>query len=231
MTNCSTSPALYQSQLFRKIVGNALRPGGLELTARALDLCAFPPGARLLDAGCGPGATLELLCNAGFSAVGLELRADFAAEAARHGPVLRSDLTATLPLADASFSGILCECVLSLFDDKAVILKEFTRLLRPGGRLILTDPLTAGPDAAGPCGCAAGAVSPATMDALLRAAGLTLLHCEDHSRRLRELAAYMTWHSGSVTDFLREAGMPGCPRPGAGSLAYYLIIAEKQEEA
>jgi len=37
-----------------------MRPGDLELTAQALDYCAFAAGAILVDAGCGTGVTFAL---------------------------------------------------------------------------------------------------------------------------------------------------------------------------
>ena len=40
-----------------------MRPGGLELTGRAVTLCDFPSDARLLDVGCGMGSTVEYLAK------------------------------------------------------------------------------------------------------------------------------------------------------------------------
>ena len=42
-------------------MGEALHPGGEALSRRLIRLCDFPPGARILDAGCGMGAALGLL--------------------------------------------------------------------------------------------------------------------------------------------------------------------------
>jgi ubiquinone/menaquinone biosynthesis C-methylase UbiE len=223
------SRSLYESPLLREITGDILRPGGLEPTARALEICAFPPDSRLLDAGCGVGGTLKYLQEQGFSCLGVERRADFAAEAARHGPVLRADLTA-MPLADAGFSGVFCECVLSLFADKRAVLREFFRVLAPGGRLILTDlcsPQEADEAARGPNGCATGAVPLPTLKNILRENGFVVAQHEDYSRALRELAAHMAWRAGGVAAFLQQAGV-GSPCACSGSLSYHLIIAEKR---
>lgn len=140
----------------RQLAGGCLHPGGLSLTRRALEAAAFAPGARLLDLGCGGGASLGLLLSLGFAAVGLdrcpaEARAALAgacgAAAAPDAPdlsglpgpaVVLADMAA-LPFADAVFDGILCECVLSLAADKAKVLGGCARLLRPGGRMILSD--------------------------------------------------------------------------------------------
>ncbi len=221
--------ALYENPLLREITGDILRPGGLELTVRALEFCAFPPGSRLLDAGCGVGGTLRFLHHSGFAALGIERRADFAAEARAYGPVLRADLAA-LPLADAGFAGVFCECVLSLFTNKGAILRELFRVLHPGGRLILADLCAVEDSGSGgtrPTGCAAGAVTVAILEQLCDAAGFAVSHREDHSRALRELTARMVWQAGGTAAFIKRAGFAP-DRACAGGFTYHLIIAEKR---
>ena len=49
------------------------RPGGLDLTLKAAEFCGFKPGERVLDAGCGFGATVRFLAREkGVKAVGLD---------------------------------------------------------------------------------------------------------------------------------------------------------------
>jgi 2-polyprenyl-3-methyl-5-hydroxy-6-metoxy-1,4-benzoquinol methylase len=96
-----------------KITGPTLRPGGLDLTKRALNFCAFPKGAKIIDAGCGPGATLKLLSDMGFEALGVDKSPKFIKEAQKNGTVLEGYLE-SLPLNDSSVDGLLCDCVLNL---------------------------------------------------------------------------------------------------------------------
>ena len=49
-----------------------------------------------------------------------------------------------LPLPDGCFDAVICECALCVFPDKATAAAEMARVLRPGGRLGLTD-ITADP--------------------------------------------------------------------------------------
>ena len=127
-----------ESLSLRSICGDSLRPGGLELTLKALDLCSFPPKAKIADLACGYGATLELLTGLGFEAVGLELSTDRLAAAAARGKVIQGD-SHRLPWQDASFDGLMCECSLSLAQDTALALRECLRGLKKKGRLIVSE--------------------------------------------------------------------------------------------
>lgn len=222
---------LYQCPAFQQASGPALRPGGLALTEHGLTLCAFASGARVADLGCGQGSTLGLLERRGFRALGLDRDRLFLDQARQEAPtalLLRAEAQA-LPLADASLDGLVCECVLSILNDPAAALAEMARVLRPGGRLLLTDLYlrTAVCNVPVP-GCLAGAVSREQGRQRLLAAGLHPLVFEDHSRALRELAGRLIFAHGSLEAFwgLALGRKHGCPDLRA--LGYGLIIAEKE---
>jgi SAM-dependent methyltransferase len=67
---------IWQREDFQRAAGGTLRPGGLALTRRGLDLCArlcgLEAGALVLDLGCGTGATLHLLHELGYRGLGLD---------------------------------------------------------------------------------------------------------------------------------------------------------------
>jgi len=138
----------YQSDVVALILGESYHPGGLELTrrlARALDLRA---GQTVLDVASGPGATAFLLA-AEFSVVveGVDLGEQAvakantkAAEQGLDGSVRFTVGDAErLPLADASVDAVVCECAFCTFPDKPTAARELARVLRPGGRLGITD--------------------------------------------------------------------------------------------
>lgn len=100
------------------------------------------PGHRVLDLGCGPGRHAAGLARRGAWVVGLDLSAALLCAAREAGAerLVRADMR-SLPLRDATF-----DAVLSLFtsfgyfaDDAEheAVLREVTRVLRPGGRFVL----------------------------------------------------------------------------------------------
>ena len=152
---------LCQRELFRLASADCLRPGGVELTERGLTHCAFGGGERVADLGCGPGVTLALLAERGLSPVGMDRSAAMLQEAERRlsGVPLLAGTLEGLPFRDACMDGIVCECVLSLSYTPERALGEMGRVLRPGGRLLLTDIVVREVShGAGGQGCARGAV-------------------------------------------------------------------------
>ncbi|MDR1922425.1 MAG: methyltransferase domain-containing protein [Candidatus Adiutrix sp.] len=209
----------------RQVLGDALRPGGLELTREAVELCGFPAGARLLDLGCGPGATLEYLLAQGYAAQGVEQSPIFIEEASRRGPVLYADFH-RLPLPDRYADGILCECSLSLAADKAVVLRECRRTLKEGGRLIVSDLFRKNSQARAIGGCAAGAVTMDELATLMKTAGFIVLAQRDYGEALKVLAARLIWHFGSAEKISELWSAHGACRPGR-DFTYALLIAGK----
>jgi SAM-dependent methyltransferase len=105
-----------------------------------LDRLPLPAGARVLDAGCGSGRTLQELADYGEPS-GIELNAE-AAELARgrnHGEV-RIGRLEELPWDDGTFDLITCLDVIEHVPDDVTALRELGRVCRPGGRLLVTVP-------------------------------------------------------------------------------------------
>ena len=110
---------------------------------RALLLADARPGERVLDLGCGAGRFVAALREAGAHPVGVEL-AEAALERARHN-VPSADLRlvepdGSLPLEHASVDLVWCSEVLEHVADTEHVLLEVRRVLRPGGRLLVTVP-------------------------------------------------------------------------------------------
>lgn len=108
-----------------------------------LDDLPAPVGARCLEIGCAEGALSALVRQRyGWSPVGLDFVADAVAKLAlRDIPGRVGDIDrAPLPFADASFDVVLFDAVLEHAYHPAHVLRELTRVLEPGGFLVLGTP-------------------------------------------------------------------------------------------
>jgi len=107
-----------------------------------IDLAGDVDGHQVLDAGCGSGPLSAALRAKGAIVTGfdgspamLELaRQRLGDDAALHV----ADLSRPLPFADGAFDDIVASLVLHYLRDWATPLAELRRLLKPGGRLILS---------------------------------------------------------------------------------------------
>lgn len=165
-------------------------PGGEAHTRRLIDLAALTPGARVLDLGAGAGETAALLRSLGYDAQGLDLKP-------RSPLVAQGDLLRT-GLPSGSFDAVLSQCAFFVSGDVPGALAESRRLLRPGGRLLLSDVFFEPPEP------------------LLRRAGFWLLYQEDMTALWREYYLEALWRGDEC-----------CP-PVRGKCAYWLLICEKE---
>jgi arsenite methyltransferase len=113
------------------VLDGPLHPGGREATENLLDRAAVGSGTRLLDVGCGAGDALDLARERGAEGVGLDRQPTEASD-------VQGDLTA-LPFRETGFDVVLGECVLCLSPDLGRTLTEVEHILKPGGRLALSD--------------------------------------------------------------------------------------------
>jgi SAM-dependent methyltransferase len=106
----------------------------------------LPREGRILEVGCGSGGLLVAAARSGRSLVGVDIASRWLVVARRrladHG--LTVGLVAAeaerLPWPDASFDAVVADSVLEHLDDPAEALREWRRVLRPGGALVVWSP-------------------------------------------------------------------------------------------
>ena len=104
----------------------------------------IPKGSEILDAGCGEGTFTELLFENGYKAVGVDISGTAVDRASRRRPEIvfrKASLESEmLFFKDGIFSAVYCSEVLEHLFDVHAALKNFNRILREKGLLILTIP-------------------------------------------------------------------------------------------
>lgn len=140
--------AAYGSDLVALLLGDSYHPGGLALTRHLADLLLLEHGQRVLDVASGRGTTALLLAGEyGVEVEGVDLAAanvslaTGSVEAAGLGDRVRFRAADAerLPYDDESLDAVVCECAFCTFPDKPTAAAELARVLRPGGRVGITD--------------------------------------------------------------------------------------------
>lgn len=199
-TSTACCAAFYEQDWVQTILGESFHPGGADLSTRLVRGLYLPKNSQVLDVACGIGTTARLMAREfDLNVVGLDASSSNVTKAAG---MLRGENTtfvtgdaAALPFPDASFDAVICECAVSTFADQPRVVAEFTRVLKPGGVVGITDMVVEGTlpeDIAGliaPWTCLAAARSVVGYQSLFLSAGLRVVEYADESSALRKLVA------------------------------------------
>ena len=168
------------------------------------------PGEAVLDLGSGGGIDCFLAARQvgpEGEVHGLDMTPDMvelarrnAAKAGADNVRFRLGEIEDMPFADATFDAVISNCVINLSADKPRVFREAFRVLRPGGRLrvsdvVLTADLPAGEraDAEAWAGCIAGALEVGEYLAAVRAAGFAEVRADcGEDRRPGVASAFVT---------------------------------------
>jgi SAM-dependent methyltransferase len=104
-----------------------------------LERLRLPADARLLDAGCGSGRTLDDLARYG-RVTGLDISPTAVRVARTRGHDVRLADIANIPFPDGRFDVVTCLDVLEHVADDRRALSELVRVTRPGGAILVTAP-------------------------------------------------------------------------------------------
>lgn len=180
------------------------------------------PGETVLDLGSGPGLDALLAARAvGDSGhvIGVDMtpamieRARATARKAGATQVeFRQGRLEELPVDDASVDAVTSNCVINLVPDKRAVFRELARVLRPGGRMVVSDIVLDGPlpetlakDILSYVGCVAGAAPRREYLALVEASGLGEIEVLSDVDYLAGLAAAAPEEAASL---LERTGTP-----------------------
>jgi arsenite methyltransferase len=157
------------------------------------------PGETVLDLGCGGGLDVFLAADkvgpAG-KAIGIDMTPEMLAlsrrnAAGRMNVEFHQATIDNMPLPDASVDCVISNCVINLAPDKPAVFREIARVLKPGGRLAVSDialkkplPPEIGNDLMAYVGCVAGAILIDDYRNWLTAAGFDAVQIVDAGKDL-----------------------------------------------
>ena len=202
--SCSPADAtgVFGAQLYDEATGADVPEGAISASLG----CGVPTavaelheGETVLDLGSGAGADVLISARrvgATGRAIGLDMTDEMLALAranAREAGVENVEFVKgyieEMPLADASVDVVISNCVINLSGDKQRVMAEAARVLRPGGRLAVSDVIADGhmddatrADMAAWTGCIAGALTRPEFERALAGAGFTDIEIRETHR-------------------------------------------------
>ena len=227
-----------------------IRPGGEALTIKAVKKANLPEGAAILDMGCGEGDTAALLAREfGFKTTGIDASYSLIEKGKKKYPDinLRRMEAEHLEFESRGFDAVFMECSLSVMRIQEDAVFEAYCVLKPGGKLIITDMFIRDPDPAaveamlagarekaarpkieGDCGentrpsfvMLDGAFVVDELAAMLQDIGLEIEYFENVSDVLAEFAARAIMEHGSLAAYFKSV-VP----EGEDPAAYYACAA------
>jgi 2-polyprenyl-3-methyl-5-hydroxy-6-metoxy-1,4-benzoquinol methylase len=118
-----------------------LHPGGrAELDSASMYLPAPNAGARVLDVGCGSGVLLERMQSLGWNAEGLEIDIPAVEAARKRGVQVRAGTLHEQRYPTGHFDAVHMSQVIEHVHEPLEVLAECNRILKPGGKLVITTP-------------------------------------------------------------------------------------------
>jgi len=243
----NTIARAYESSQFNEALDEVLHPGGLELTARVAEVAEISSESRVLDISSGRGTTACFLAQQfGCHITGIDI-SPLSTSLASHKAAVQNlspliDFLAAdaeqLPFANCSFDVIISECSFSLQIEKQRGAGEIARVLKTGGKFVLTDVMLKSnlsqelkTDLTFSC-CFSGAETQAGYSQIFTEAGLEDIHFEDHSKAMKKVTYQVITGYGSLSAFWEQFGSKVdscCPVSGNTSGSRKLWLRMFQE--
>jgi len=237
MRGCS----VYENKDMRGITGDTLRPGGMFLTGRAIEICNFKQNDKILDVGCGMGVTVERLKSIyNLNAFGVDpsvklLELGKQKYGNHNIEIGRGE---ELPYKNEFFKGVMAECTMSLMEDFKKTVMESNRVLEDKGYFIVSDVYARRPEYLEEVqkhnvnSCMRGLFNIDILKEAIVSLGFEIICFEDWTDLLKQLMVKIIFKYGSMSVFWEIATCSSCGdfqkkltlcKPG-----YFLLIAQKK---
>jgi arsenite methyltransferase len=189
-------------------------------------VAALRAGETVLDLGCGAGFDCFLAASrVGRSGrvIGVDMTPEMVTKARSNARRIEAENVEFrlgeiehLPVADESVDVIISNCVVNLSPDKGAVFREAMRVLKPGGRLAISDvvatrtiPQDVVESVEALTGCVAGAAAADDMHALLAEAGFERVRVEPRSDSGAIIGRCMPGAEGFLASAQIEGTKPG----------------------
>jgi len=189
---CGPAPSAVSTGLGYKAVDLDLLPDGADLglgCGAPVEHLGLRPGETVVDLGSGAGIDALIAARAvgpGGRVIGVDMTPEMLAKAKANAETagvahveFREGRLESLPIDDRSVDAITSNCVINLVPDKSKVFAEIARVLKPGGRLVVSDVMLDGElpevvtrDVMAYVGCVSGAIQREDYLAMLGEAGL-----------------------------------------------------------
>jgi arsenite methyltransferase len=209
-------------------------------------IAALQPGEVVLDLGSGGGFDCFLAAKrVGRSGhvIGVDMTAEMISKARANAVKLeaknvefRLGEIEHLPVADQTVDVILSNCVINLSPDQATVFRDAYRVLKPGGRLAISDVLATAPipealsrEVLAVTGCIAGATTKDALTELLQRAGFERIRIEVNEASRDFIKEWMPgsgaedYVASATVEAIKPGGEqraccgPSCCEPGASA--------------
>ncbi len=164
-------------------------------------IASLSPGEIVLDLGCGAGFDVFIAARKvapSGCVIGVDMTPDMIIRARKNAHLFSEDTGLEnvefrlgeiehLPVADALVDVVISNCVINLSDEKPQVWREIARVLKPGGRIAISDlallqplPEKVKTSVEALVGCVAGAALIADTERMIHDAGLTVTSFDKH---------------------------------------------------
>jgi arsenite methyltransferase len=237
----------YGSDAAKFLLGDSFHPGGAELTGELASHLKLTAGSVVLDVASGKGTSAFLLAEKlGCRVIGVDLSEDNIEQSRNEASSRKLNSLVSfqladaerLPFADASVDAVLCECAFCTFPDKRTAAQEFARVLKPAGRVGISDLTRTAASLPGLDGllawiaCIGDAQPLDSYSNWLTSAGFSLILAEQHNACLQQMVRQIRGKLllAEVLKGLKKLDLPGLDLERAKDFARAADAAIQSEQ-